>query len=94
MSDTQKFFMGDHVKIAKDLGISMSHFENDCEAIVIGSCKDIVCGSTDELSYSLYIKDFGECSWYEENQLTLIEENRLDILKSWKKHRKNAKKDY
>jgi len=48
--------------------------------------------STD--SGCLYIKDFGECSWYEENQLTLIEENRLDILKSWKKHRKNAKKDY
>ena len=36
----QKFSTGDHVKVAKDLGSTMRHFQNDCEAIIIGSYAD------------------------------------------------------
>lgn len=82
MSDQQKFHNGDHVRIAKNLGASMSHFQADKEAIVIGSYKDQFGGS-DTKSYTLHIKDQGKVSWYYEHQLTLIESNRLDLLSQW-----------
>jgi len=78
----QKFNEGDHVMIAKDLGTAMSHFTSDCEAIVIRSYKDQYGGNNDK-SYTLYIKDQGRVSWYEEHQLTLIEANRHDLLQQW-----------
>jgi ribosomal protein S24E len=78
----QKFKKGDWVQIAKDLGRSMTHFTADCEAIVVGSYKDQYGGS-DTKSYTLYLKNQGKSSWYEEHQLTLIESGRLDKLKEW-----------
>jgi hypothetical protein len=37
---TQKFKRGDKVHIAKDLWPSMPHFDNDRDAIIIGSYRD------------------------------------------------------
>lgn len=60
------------VRIAKDLGSSMSHFEANQDAIVIGSYRDQY-GGDDVDSYTVMLcKSGGETSWYHEHQLTLI----------------------
>lgn len=79
----QKYYKGDYVRIAKDLGSSMSHFKNDCNAIIIGSYKDLYKGNNIK-SYTVYIQNYGTSAWYDENQLELIEKNRLDLLEQWK----------
>lgn len=87
----QKFQRGDLVRVAKDLGPHMSHFTADCEAIVIGSYADQY-GDSDTKSYTLHLKDRGESSWYEEQQLTLIESGRLDKLKQWQDEQESERK--
>lgn len=82
----QKFNKGDLVQIDDDLGPSMSHFESGCEAIVIGSYKDKFGGDNDSI-YTLNLKGRGKVSWYYEKQLTLIDDNRLDLLDEWEKER-------
>jgi hypothetical protein len=79
---SQKFFLGDRVRIAQDLGPSMSHFEKDCEAIVMYSYAEQYDGTGKDVDqFSLYIlPNRGEVSWYYANQLTLIEPDRLDLL--------------
>ena len=81
----QKYRKGDHVRIAKDLGPFMGHFQADKEAIVIGSYADRygVGGYRPEQSYTIHIKGGGQVSWYDEDQLTLIEAGRLGLLKEW-----------
>jgi hypothetical protein len=79
----QKYQKYDLVRVAKDLGKSMRHFTADCDAIVLGTYKQL-CGGTDVNNYSLYIKDEGETSWYYESQLTLIKTNQPKILAMWK----------
>lgn len=90
----QKFKKGDLVRVAKNLGPFMSHFTSDCDAIVLGSYKDQYGGSDleDTIDYTIYTKKDGESSWYEENQLTLIEHNRIDLLKLWKEEKKKENK--
>lgn len=80
---TQKFDKYDHVRIAKDLGPHMSHFTSNCEAIIIGSYADQF-GGTNTGSYTVYLKNQGEVSWYEEHQLTLIKANQIELYKTWK----------
>ncbi len=75
--------MGDLVRVAKNLGSSMSHFTNDCDAIVMYSYADNYGGGNTE-SYGIYIKGKGQTAWYHEHQLTLIEPNRCDLLRIWK----------
>jgi hypothetical protein len=85
---TQKFFKGDLVWVG-DMPMSMSHFSNNCKAIVIHSGKEAYDSSSAK-DYSLYILkkgETGECSWYHENQLTLIEPDRLDLLPKSNLHR-------
>lgn len=79
---TQKYKNGDLVRVAKDLGPLMSHFTSDCDAIVIHSYADKYGGDNIN-SYCIHIKGEGQCAWYEEDQLTLIESDRLDILCKW-----------
>lgn len=94
----QKFFFGDRVRIAKDLGSSMSHFEKDCEAIVMYSYAEQYDSSSaknlDQFSLFILPKG-GESSWYYAHQLELIEPDRLDLLPKNNIHRKNfeAKKE-
>ncbi|MDE2105409.1 MAG: hypothetical protein KGL39_49740, partial [Patescibacteria group bacterium] len=78
-TEKQKFHKGDHVRIAKDLGQSMSHFQADCEAIVIGSYNDQYGGGNTR-DYTLHLKGGGQVSWYYENQLTMIESGRIGLL--------------
>jgi hypothetical protein len=87
----QKFHKGDWVRVAKDLGPSMSHFTADCEAIVIGSYADQYGGSNHE-SFTLHLKDGGECSWYYGSQLTLIESGRIDKLQAWEEEQETERK--
>jgi len=79
----QKFFKGDLVQIADDLGFSMKHFKKNCKAIVLGTYAEL-CRSHDDNcvdSYSLYIlPDKGSSAWYNTDQITLIEPNRYDLL--------------
>lgn len=86
----QKFTKGDLVRVAEDLGEDMSHFENDCNAIVIGSYAEQY-GGNDYTSYTIYIENHGKTSWYDENQLVLIEKNRLDLLQKWEQTKKEEK---
>lgn len=79
---TQKYKNGDLVRVAKNLRPSMSHFASDCDAIVIHSYADKYGGNNIN-SYCIHIKGEGQCAWYEECQLTLIESDRLDILCEW-----------
>lgn len=83
---TQKFHHGDLVHVAKDLGEWMAHFDNDIDAIVLYTYKE-QCGGSDEKSYGLYLKGRGECSWYYEWQLELVEKNRQDLLAQWRAER-------
>lgn len=80
----QKFKKGDLVRVAKDLKPTMGHFTADCDAIVI---------EHSDGDYGLFLKDKGECWWYEEEQLTLIEKGRSDLLKKWKAEEKAEEKE-
>ena len=90
----QKFVKGDLVRVAKDLGGSMSHFKKDCDAIVMYSYNDKYGGGESQTKeYCLHIKGHGETSWYYENQLTLIGHNRLDMLKQWEDEQEIERKE-
>ena len=78
----QKFHKGDLVRVAKDLGPSMRHFTADCDAIVIGSYADQYRHGSNN-SFTLFLKDRGVASWYDGEQLTLIESGRIDLLEAW-----------
>jgi hypothetical protein len=77
----QKYLYGQRVKIADEMPPEMSHFTCGVEAVVKGTYSSIYGGKNIE-SYSLgLIKDeeVVNCmSWYDEDQLSLIDE---DILK-------------
>ena len=70
----QKFKRGNLVHIAKNLGSMMDHFTNDVDAIIIGSYKDQYGGSNTESYTVMFADDGSTCSWYEEDQLTLLDE--------------------
>ncbi len=81
----QKFHKGDLVRVAKDLGPTMSHFKRDCDAIVLGSYTDEYGRGMErhDHTYSIFIKNRGGHSWYDEDQLTLVQASRLDLLAEW-----------
>lgn len=89
---TQKFFRGDLVRIADDLGPSMSHFESGVDAVVIASYAEQYGGNASgETKFTLYIlPNIGEVSWYNEEQLTLISEDGWKKLPSNHIVRRNA----
>jgi len=82
--EMQKYNKGDHVQVTKDLGQSMSHFQSDCEAIVMYTYSEKY-GGDDIDSYCIHIKGRGQVSWYHEHQLELIEAGRIDLLEQWEK---------
>lgn len=77
----KKFAIGDIVRIAKDLGPSMSHFTSDADAVVMGTYGTEYGSGKVEIndSYGLYIRDEGYCAWYSPQQLTKI--GRLPRIK-------------
>lgn len=77
----QKFFRGDLVQIADDLGPSMRHFSKGCKAIVIGTYAELCHDDNEVDSYRVYlIPNRGSSAWYKTHQLTLIKPNRYDLL--------------
>lgn len=79
----QKFFLGDLVRVADDLGPSMNHFPKGQDAIVLYSYSENYgrTSARDDNIFCLYVlKDRSETSWYHAKQLTLIEEDRFDLL--------------
>lgn len=77
-----RFYSGDYVRVAKDLGRSMSHFQSDCDAVVIGSYGDRF-GGEDHNSYTIHIRGRGQVSWYYGEQLELLERARHDLIEAW-----------
>ena len=74
MYQDQKFRRGDLVHIAKDLGGSMSHFDSDIDAIILGSYADLCHGDASDIyQYSVLFLSGNSASWYKEEQLTFIE---------------------
>jgi hypothetical protein len=77
----QKFFRGDLVQIADNLGASMRHFDKGCKAIVVGTYAELCHNDNKVDDYCLYIlPKGGATSWYHTHQLTLIEPNRYDLM--------------
>ncbi len=78
----QKFLIGSRVRIAQDLGPLMGHFPGKgCEATVKYTHAHAFGGSPK--SYSLDVDGHGSCSWYEEHQLTLIDDGDKLDKKEW-----------
>jgi len=90
----QKFFRGQRVRVADDLGSMMRHFTSGCDAIVVGSFSDQISSTSgaDEESYTLLLKNedgtTGTASWYEESQLTLVSDDRIRGEEILQKHKK------
>ncbi len=67
----QKFPRGTRVRIADDLGKSMDHFLSGRNATVKYTYAHAF-GGDHVKTYCLDIDDYGEVSWYNEDQLTEI----------------------
>jgi hypothetical protein len=75
MGDKQKFHYGDLVRIEHDSDSNTVRLQ----ALVITSyCQSSVW------YYGLFVEGVGKRYWYYENQLSLIERNRSDLLITWK----------
>lgn len=77
----QKYPRGTRVRVAEDLGPSMSHFEGKGEEAIVeytyAQEYGWMGGTKDYTSYSLVLLNemglpYNSVSWYEEHQLTLI----------------------
>ena len=71
MPEDQKYPIGARVRIADNLGATMSHFENGCNATVLYTYGHAFGGNGK--SYALDLDGKGFRAWYYEEQLTLIE---------------------
>jgi hypothetical protein len=81
----QKFRRGNLVYI-KD-GACQFNFKQGCHAIILGSYDDFY-GGGDMFQYSVMFPDTGSpCSWYEDNQLELIEEGGEHFIEQAKEKR-------
>ena len=77
----QKFLRGQRVRISDVMPNCMRHFECGCEAIVVSTYRETCGRHSYPQDYTLLILNVnGEpsrsVSWYEENQLTLINSDR------------------
>lgn len=92
----QKFQRGDVVRIAKDLGSSMAHFENDQDAIVMGSYADQYGGDNVDDWTVMLSRTGGETSWYHTRQLALLwhgGESEIQRVKFERSKREATQKD-
>lgn len=85
---TQKFFKGDLVQVG-EMPVEMSHFKGNCKAVVLYTAAEAYDGGARaDKQYCLHVPGDGEVSWYYEDQLTLIEPDRFDLLPKSNVHRK------
>lgn len=75
----QKFPPGARVRIAESLRTSMKHFPKGVLATVLYTYAHAYGGS-DVKSYCLNVDGFGKISWYEEDQLTSVEDEWPDLV--------------
>lgn len=68
----QRFKRGDVVHIAKDLGPAMKHFDNDQDAIILGSHQDQFGGDKVDIWTVMLCDSGARSSWYHTNQLTFL----------------------
>lgn len=80
MNTAQKFHKGDHVRIEEGDRCG------EIEGIVVGSYADQFGGDSEHSrsTYTLDLAQSGEVSWFDQEQLTLIESGRLDLMGQWK----------
>lgn len=77
----QKFKRGERVYITNKMPIYMRHFHHGCDAIVCYTYKQKYGGGKEEeKEYCLLILNpdgtvYGGSSWYEENQLSIVDSN-------------------
>lgn len=74
----QKFAPGTRVRIVDDLGSSMRHFPSARDAVVLYTYAHAY-GGDDVKSYCLNIDGIGRVSWYDEDQLTAIEDSESPL---------------
>src|SRR5689334_19592069 len=78
----QKFAPGSRVRIADDLGPSMSHFPKGRLATVMHTYAHAY--DTDDprdlKTYCLDVDGVGRISWYDEDQLTAVEDDWPDVV--------------
>lgn len=92
----EKFRHGDLVRVSDDLGPAMAHFLGKGKrAIVLGSYRDQYGGREERNAhqYTLFIEGEGQSSWYDEEQLTLLEANAVSLLDSWEEQREARVRD-
>lgn len=81
----QKFKKGDFVRVAVNLGPTMSHFDAGMDAVVIGSYRDQY-GGGGQHQYTICYADSTGTSWYNESQLTkLPQSGARRALAGWRK---------
>jgi len=93
----QKFKRGAKIRVCKEMPPNMSHFDSDFEAIVEYTYNQKY-GGGDIDSYSLIMLDengdpINSIAWYEENQLTLIDNDIKTGLKIISNYENNLKKN-
>ena len=70
----QKFIAGTRVRVADNLGIGKEHFQSGVNATIISSHAEEY-GGYDFDNYTISIDGWGEVAWYQEHQLTVIEDS-------------------
>lgn len=89
----QRFHRGDLVRIADDLGPTRTHFACAQDAIVVSSFLEQYGGSEDHTpEYTLFLRNQGEVSWYEEEYLTMVAPDQRDLLKQWRQELQDTRK--
>lgn len=76
----QKFEIADLVMINEELDLSKKHFKCNCQAIVMET-------NSNRTQYQLMFEDASQAAWYHESELVLIEENRSNLIRKWKKEK-------
>jgi hypothetical protein len=88
----QKFRRGNLVHIIK--GACQPHFTQGCNAIILGSYDDFY-GGGDIFQYSVIFPENGQCcSWYDADQLTLVEEGGEYLIEHVKENRIKTEAKY
>ncbi len=86
----QKYEIGDLVQIAayypwicKGDEVILHRDGAGKRAIILGSYAEQFGGSN-TTDYSVFIKGSGRVAWYDEEYMTLIEHDRMDLYRKWR----------
>lgn len=74
----ENFQLGDLVHLKKNIGES-KYIISDVDAIITRADFNPNRG----IIYALFLKDNGNSAWYSNDDLILIEKNRIDLIETW-----------